>query len=163
MNNNSFKADMLFQLAEARWGNVKRDGDYVEINIHSNVYDTHPFTLSYNMGEDGDYADYSEAEKAELILESIKAAYQDFDVSAETYKLLDENGHGIEGEPYEMCDVYKAQENVQVMIECTYDILSDIYYNGDIEKEIDKCKNMLCLSNREYIKNKRTKNEPVKE
>lgn len=44
------------------------------------------------------------------LIESISNRYDNFDVSAEAYLWLDSNGHGVNGAPYEMIDVYNDME-----------------------------------------------------
>ena len=41
----------------------------------------------------------------------------DFDVSEEAYKWLDDSGHGKNGAPYEMCDVYNDMEDCKEMMQ----------------------------------------------
>lgn len=43
-------------------------------------------------------------------IESIYITYQDWDVSYETYLWLDDTGHGKNGAPYDMKDVYEDME-----------------------------------------------------
>lgn len=43
----------------------------------------------------------------------VYGAYSDFDVSEETYHWLDDTGHGTNGAPYEMIDVYHDMEEYQ--------------------------------------------------
>jgi hypothetical protein len=41
----------------------------------------------------------------------------EFDVSEETYKWLDDSGHGTNGAPYDMIDVYKDMEDCKEMMQ----------------------------------------------
>lgn len=43
--------------------------------------------------------------------------YEDFDVSYEAYLWLDENGHGKNGAPYDMLDVYNDTQSCENLIE----------------------------------------------
>lgn len=47
---------------------------------------------------------------ADLFVENIRAYADDFDVSYETYLWLDSSGHGTNGAPYDMKDVYEDME-----------------------------------------------------
>lgn len=47
---------------------------------------------------------------ADLFVENIRAYANDFDVSYETYLWLDNKGHGTNGAPYDMKDVYEDIE-----------------------------------------------------
>lgn len=40
-----------------------------------------------------------------------------FDISEETYKWLDDSGHGANGAPYDMLDVYKDMEQCKEMMD----------------------------------------------
>lgn len=51
--------------------------------------------------------------------------YENFDVSYETYLWLDETGHGRNGAPYDMKDLYEDMEACEEMIKELYDSLSD--------------------------------------
>lgn len=44
------------------------------------------------------------------LIEDLNSYEMDFDVSTETYRWLDETGHGKNGAPYDMMDVYKDFE-----------------------------------------------------
>lgn len=57
---------------------------------------------------------------AEDFLESIKRFYENFDVSYEAYLWLDENGHGKNGAPYDMKDLYND-------IECCKENIKELY------------------------------------
>lgn len=46
-------------------------------------------------------------------IESIYSYYDNFDCSYEAYLWLDESGHGKNGAPYEMIDVYKDMEECE--------------------------------------------------
>lgn len=52
----------------------------------------------------------------ELFRDNILAYYNDFDVSEETYYWLDNCGHGKNGAPYDMLDVYKDIEECEKFI-----------------------------------------------
>lgn len=47
---------------------------------------------------------------ADLFVENIRDYANDFDVSYETYLWLDDTGHGTNGAPYDMKDVYEDME-----------------------------------------------------
>ena len=48
--------------------------------------------------------------------EKLYERYNDYDVSAETYLWLDNTGHGTNGAPYDMKDLYEDMEACQEMI-----------------------------------------------
>lgn len=49
-------------------------------------------------------------------LNNIYATYEEFDVSSEAYIWLDQEGHGTNGAPYDMRDLYDDMEECQQMI-----------------------------------------------
>lgn len=60
--------------------------------------------------------------------ENIRAKYTDFDVSYETYILLDEYGHGKSGTPYDIKDLYEDMETCGEYIKELYYIVMDYIY-----------------------------------
>lgn len=46
----------------------------------------------------------------ESFIENIYEAYSNFDASSETYIWLDNDGHGTNGAPYDMKDIYEDME-----------------------------------------------------
>lgn len=67
----------------------------------------------------------------ESVADAIYTYFEDFDVSYETYIWLDEEGHGKNGAPYDMSDVYKDTESCEKMI----DDLWRSFYDKDLPKE----------------------------
>ena len=60
------------------------------------------------------------ADNKESIIEKLKEVYEDFDVSEEAYLWLDESGHGRNGAPYDMKDVYEDMQACKNMLERLY-------------------------------------------
>ena len=65
------------------------------------------------------------------VADAIYTFFECFDVSYETYIWLDENGHGKNGAPYDMSDVYKDTESCEKMI----GDLWRSFYDKDLPKE----------------------------
>ena len=65
------------------------------------------------------------------VADAIETYWEDFDVSYETYIWLDETGHGRNGAPYDMSDVYKDTESCEKMI----GDLWRSFYDKDLPKE----------------------------
>ena len=65
------------------------------------------------------------------VADAIYTHFEGFDVSYETYIWLDEEGHGKNGAPYDMSDVYKDTESCEKMI----DDLWRSFYDKDLPKE----------------------------
>lgn len=64
--------------------------------------------------------------KAKILIENIKKAYDNFDVSEETYLWLDNSGHGANGAPYDMKDLYEDIEACEQMILDLYEELEKL-------------------------------------
>jgi hypothetical protein len=62
---------------------------------------------------------------AEEVVREIKERVDDFDVSAEAYIWLDESGHGANGAPYDMRDLYNDMEACREMMRELWRALSD--------------------------------------
>lgn len=72
-----------------------------------------------------------EGENPESLLMSILDTYSDFDVSYESYLWLDSGGHGKNGAPYDMKDVYEDMEACQEMILELYNAFKNVDW-GDV-------------------------------
>lgn len=57
-----------------------------------------------------DFSKCLSADNAEEFIDTLKEAYFDFDVSYEAYMWLGSDGHGQNGAPYDMRDVYDDME-----------------------------------------------------
>lgn len=67
---------------------------------------------------------------AELFIDSIKEYYSAYDPSYEAYIWLDETGHGKNGAPYDMGDLYNDMVACQKMIWDLFQDLHDYYYEN---------------------------------
>lgn len=74
-------------------------------------------------GQDFHFQAEAEIFDADYLKENIYAVYQDFDISAETYLWLDDTGHGANGAPYDMKDLYEDMEECQNMIYGLYEAI----------------------------------------
>ena len=63
-----------------------------------------------------DFSIVVEGEDAETLIDNIDKAYENYDVSTETYLWLDDAGHGKNGAPHELKDVLKDMEACEKMI-----------------------------------------------
>ena len=61
----------------------------------------------------------------DTLTDNIYARYSEFDVSSETYIWLDAFGHGKNGAPYDMKDLYEDMEACQEMIMDLYNIFNN--------------------------------------
>jgi len=90
----------LLKIAEELDWNVRDYGDTVEFSKYSDYGQDYDFCInSHNL------------------IDELDSYIMGFDISEEAYKWLDETGHGANGAPYEMIDVYKDMENCKEMME----------------------------------------------
>lgn len=92
------------------------------------------YSIDYEDGNIIDFGKYSSAgqdfhfsvdteNNLDYFLHNILERYMDFDVSYEASLWLDETGHGKNGAPYEMNDVYADMEECQQFIMDLYNIV----------------------------------------
>ena len=105
---------LLEKAEELGWHFIKSDGDIYEFEKFS------PYGQDFIM-----YID-TENDPA-LFLDNLFEYYTNYDVSEEAYYWLDDTGHGKNGAPYEMIDVYKDFENCEQMILDLYRDLNSYY------------------------------------
>ena len=65
------------------------------------------------------------ADNLEDVIEKIQERCDNFDCSEETFLWLDDTGHGINGAPYDMKDVYKDMESCLEMMKELHDALEE--------------------------------------
>ena len=82
-----------------------------------------------------DFEEENDITAAELFVEAIHAEYDGYDVSYEAYLWLDDEGHGINGAPYDMRDVYDDMEAVNDMLWDLFQNLHDFFYAEIYEEE----------------------------
>ena len=75
----------------------------------------------------------SEGDNPELFIENLFACYENFDISYETYLWLDGSGHGRDGAPWDMRDLYNDMEECHESIYSLYRVLSRL----DLDEELD--------------------------
>ena len=69
------------------------------------------------------------SETIDGFLNNIYSCYDNFDVSEEAYRWLDESGHGKNGAPWDMKDVYEDMEECESFIYELYDIVNEYINN----------------------------------
>ena len=65
----------------------------------------------------------------DTLTDNLQARYLDFDVSSETYLWLDEFGHGKNGAPYDMKDLYEDMEACKDMIWKLYELFDKVNWS----------------------------------
>jgi hypothetical protein len=78
--------------------------------------DGNEFTFSKYSPEGQDFNFCVTADSREELLEKLAEYHENYDVSEETYIWLDSTGHGTNGAPYDMKDVYEDMEACKDMV-----------------------------------------------
>lgn len=86
-----------------------------------------------------DFSFYTEnGETLEELRDNILNRYENFDVSQEAYYWLDDSGHGINGAPYDMKDVYEDMEECKSFIYDAFCLVRNLVFerqNREQEEE----------------------------
>ena len=120
---------LLDRIRENDWS-VTVSGNYINIGKY--------FPAGQDFSFDIDVTDFEEEDDitaADLFVEAIHAEYDGYDVSYEAYLWLDDEGHGTNGAPYDMRDVYEDMEAVKDMLWNLYDDLHYFFYAEIYEEE----------------------------
>lgn len=88
------------------------------VNVDDNELE---FQKMSDEGQDFNFA--VTGETTEKIISEIREYHDNFDCSEETYLWLDASGHGKNGAPYDMKDVYEDMEQCNEMVEELYETL----------------------------------------
>ena len=101
------------------------------INVAENLgwvvnSDKNDFTFSKLSPAGQDFNIEITAENAEKLIDEIKERCNSFDCSEETYLWLDNTGHGVNGAPYDMKDIYEDMEDCAQMIRELYNTFRQI-------------------------------------
>lgn len=119
----------IIEIAEANGWSV-----YIEDESEGNIcFDFGKYSPA---GQDFHVSAELENNEPDTLTDNLYARYSDFDVSSETYLWLDNDGHGKNGAPYDMKDLYEDMEACQEMIMDLYNIFnnedwSEYYENND--------------------------------
>ena len=102
----------VIEVAEKLGWSVSNKGDY--------------FCFSNGSPEGQDVEEEFNCEELGTLQEDLKQRAENFDVSYETYLWLDSSGHGTNGAPYDMKDLYEDMEWVSDTIQELADAISEI-------------------------------------
>lgn len=101
---------------------VTVDGDFVTFNKMSSMGQDFSFTIEHENDID-------------QLGRNVEKYYENFDVSEEASLWLDETGHGKNGAPYDMKDVYKDMEECEEFINKVSCVISDYQKNYNVDEE----------------------------
>ena len=102
---------MLIKTKELGW-TIYEGEDLVDIELSKYSPAGQDFNICIDTENDADY-----------FLQNLYDYINDFDISYEAYIWLDHTGHGKNGAPYEMIDVYKDME---ACLEMTRELLYEL-------------------------------------
>lgn len=131
--------DLLDWYDEAKYWRLSDGGEILGITLTdelTNIIQEHEWDICYEYDGTIYLSKYSPAghdfgfyvEKVESIEEfadKIYDQYNEYDVSEAAYIWLDESGHGINGAPYDMKDVYEDMEACQQNILELYELIEE--------------------------------------
>lgn len=106
--------EILNQIAEELDWNIDINKDFITFQRYSSANQD----FSFEVANSGDL---------EEIFDDVESYCKHFDVSEQAYLWLDNTGHGKNGAPYEMIDVYKDMEECYNEIEKLKDRLFKAY------------------------------------
>ena len=110
--------DKIIKVAEENGWSVYID-DETEDHI---CFDFGKYSLA---GQDFHVSAELEDMEIDTLTNNLYERYSDFDVSSETYLWLDNTGHGTNGAPYDMKDLYEDMEACQEMIMELYNVFNN--------------------------------------
>lgn len=94
---------LIQEIEDTDWSISDIEDEYISLQIYSSY--GQDFNITVKLGNDKDE-----------FLENLYRYYDGFDVSYETYLWLDDEGHGKNGAPYDMKDVYEDMEECESFI-----------------------------------------------
>ncbi len=120
---NTIIENLLEKAKENGWNYTILE-NIVDMSKYSPAGQEFYFTVCIQTDEENDNT------TAGLFLESIKEYHSDYDPSYEAYLWLDETGHGKNGAPYDMKDLYNDMIACQDMVWDLFQNLHDYYYKN---------------------------------
>lgn len=107
------------------------------VNVTNNGYDCCTFMFSkYSpAGQDFSFEVDMDDNNIQMLLDNTFEYYTDYDCSEEAYIWLDNTGHGTNGAPYDMKDVYEDMEACEQMVLDLYTALLETDWSEYDEEE----------------------------
>lgn len=98
-----------------------------KVDIESNDGDDFSYEFSKYSPADQDFSFETEMKdnNVHTLLNDIEEYYDNYDCSYEAYLWLDNTGHGLNGAPYDMKDVYEDMEACKKMVYELWKLLSE--------------------------------------
>ena len=109
----------MTEIAESLNFNITISED-VDVNISFAKTSSYGHDFNFEISVDKDASMFG-------IWRELQSYQNNFDVSAEAYLWLDESGHGKNGAPFEMIDVYKSMEECKGFVVELADKVFDIF------------------------------------
>ena len=108
--------DFMMELKDKIIKVAEENGWSVYIEDETEDYICFDFGKYSPAGQDFHVSAELEDMEIETLMDNLNSRYADFDCSEETYLWLDNTGHGTNGAPYDMKDLYEDMEACQEMI-----------------------------------------------
>lgn len=106
----------IIDVAESLEWNVEQFDDEFYFSKYSSAGQDFNIIINLKYDENGSV-------DTDLIIDELEDFVDDYDISYETYIWLDNTGHGRNGAPYEMIDVYRDMESC---LEMTKELLYEL-------------------------------------
>lgn len=104
---------------------AEENGWIVEVNSDNGDDWTFEFFKGSPAGQDFSFCAEMEDNNVDSLIDNIYARYSDYDCSEKAYIWLDNTGHGVNGAPYDMKEVYEDMEACQQMMLDLHDALQN--------------------------------------
>ena len=102
------KIKKIIEIAQELGWSVDDKDTYMIFQKYSNADNDYSFEVDL----DGVYG-LDEDDIVDLIIRNVCDTYESFDCSEQAYMWLDKSGHGTNGAPYDMKDVYEDMESIE--------------------------------------------------
>ena len=109
--------DLIEEIEKLGW-TVEKEEEKEKVSLFMSQYSTAGQDFSFTLEFNGDVGDF---------IDSIYDYHDGYDVSEEASYWLDDSGHGINGAPHDMKDLYEDMEACASMVNSLYDELTKIY------------------------------------
>lgn len=115
---------------------IAEENDWsVDVEDNQNGNYTFEFRKYSPAGQDFSFCADMEDNNVWLLIDNIYERYSDYDCSEEAYLWLDNTGHGNNGAPYDMKDLYEDMEACEQMMLELHDKLSEEdWYEYEVEE-----------------------------
>ena len=127
--------NILMEMRERVIEVAEENGWSVDMTSNDGDNFTYEFRKGSPAGQDFSFCADMEDNDVYSLINNIYERYNDYDCSEETYLWLDNTGHGKNGAPYDMKDLYEDMEACEQMMLKLHDVIAEEdwseYYDED--------------------------------